>query len=203
MANPTQEIFESKQIVKGKGTKALDIFSRIVPDFRTMHSFGASEYVKVLWSRYIENYNEDNSINGKLFEYIVVSLLINRNILPLYVQAKVAFVPNVDFDLLLYTDEKPIALSAKTSLRERYKQADLEAIALKYVHRKAECYLITMSEKENDNINKKIKNGDLIGLDRCYYAGSSDFDALIAYFEQLPLKRAGSIEIVTASSVVE
>ena len=203
MHSKTKEIFESKKIVKGKGTKALEIFSELVPDFTELKSLSSSDYVKKIWSEYLKNFKEDNSINGKLFEYIVVSLLINRKILPLYVQAKVAFVPNVDFDLLLYTEEKPIALSAKTSLRERYKQADLEAVALKYVHRKAECYLITMSEKENDNINKKIKNGDLIGLDECYYAGSSGFDKLITYFENLPLMRAGSIEIVTASSIVE
>ncbi|MDE7137830.1 MAG: hypothetical protein K2O29_05155 [Ruminococcus sp.] len=43
--------------------------------------------------------------------------------------------PNVDFDIILYTQEQyPIALSLKTSVRERYKQADLEGVALKNMY---------------------------------------------------------------------
>lgn len=203
MSNNTKEIFKSKGIVKGKVTKALEIFSELTDDFTVMKSMEPSEYIDVLWRKYLDNYKEDGSVNGKVFEYLIISLLINKNILPIYVQAKVAFVPNVDFDLLLYTDEKPIAISAKTSLRERYKQADLEAIALKYVHRKAECFLITMNEVEHRNINLKIKTGDVIGLDKCYLANSKEFDDLITDLKSLPLKQAGSVEVVTAMSIVE
>ncbi len=203
MGSQTKEIFIAKGIVKGKETKALTIFAELVPDFTQLKSMDASVYVKTLWDRYGQHFHEDNSINGKIFEYIIISLLLNKNIVPLYIQAKVAFVPNVDFDLLLYSGVKPIALSIKTSLRERYKQADLEAIALKYVHRKAECYLVTMNEGESKKINEKIQMGDVIGLDRSYYAGAASFDTLIAHLLSLPLHKAGSVEIVTASSVVE
>lgn len=73
--------------------------------------------------------------------------------------AKVAFVPNVIYDLMFYTSERgPICISAKTSLRERYKQADLEAIALKYVHRKALSYLVTLQTNEA-KIRMKRNNG--------------------------------------------
>lgn len=79
--------------------------------------------------------------------------------------AKVAFVPNVIYDLMFYTSERgPICWSVKTSLRERYKQADLEAIALKYVHRKALSYLITLEENEAKSVKAKIKSGALLGL---------------------------------------
>jgi len=40
-------------------------------------------------------------------------------------------------------------LTIKTSLRERYKQADLEGLALKQVYRKSKTYLITLSGQES------------------------------------------------------
>ncbi len=53
-------------------------------------------------------------------------------------------------DIVLFKEEKrsPIGISIKTSLRERYKQADLKAVALKYVHRNAENCLISLQSSE-------------------------------------------------------
>ena len=62
---------------------------------------------------------------------------------------------------------------------EKNKQADLEAIALKYVHRKALSYLITMEENESKNVKNKILTGDVIGLDDVILATSNEFDNLI------------------------
>lgn len=144
----------------------------------------------------------DNSINGKIFEYAIIAILINEAILPLYVQAKIAFVPNVDFDLLLYANNKPIALSLKTSLRERYKQADLEAIALKYVHRKAQSYLLTLGEHEVFGVNAKILSGDVIGIDKVIYCLSYEFDNFIFTLHQDEFCEAGNIEIINALSLI-
>jgi len=95
--------------------------------------------------------------------------------------AKVAFVPNVIFDIMFYTREcGPICWSIKTSLRERYKQADLESIALKYVHRKSLSYLITLNESEASSVKEKIRNGDVIGLNDVLVATSTEFDLLVS-----------------------
>ena len=81
---------------------------------------------------------------------------------------------------MFYTTERgPICISAKTSLRERYKQADLEAIALKYVHRKSFSYLVTLDNKEAKSVKAKIKSGDVIGLDNVVVATSNDFNELV------------------------
>jgi hypothetical protein len=72
-------------------------------------------------------------------------------------------------------------LSTKTTLRERYKQADLEAFALKNVHRRAKSYLVNISEDENRNLQQKIVTGDMMGLDVSIFAFSScGFDSFIA-----------------------
>ena len=122
-------------IVKSK-TKGYHVFmEHIAPDFMS-NTMGPSEYVRYCWNNYENSGVErNNSLNGTIFELIIATLFVKEGILPLHLQAQVAFVPNVNFDAVLYTHENgPIGLSLKTSLRERYKQADLEAVALKYVH---------------------------------------------------------------------
>jgi hypothetical protein len=198
----TEDIFLENQIVKSKNTKALKVFDTIINDFTTLAHLTPSNYINTVWNNYLAHTPHNKDLNGKVFEYILISLLINEGLAPLYIQAKVAFVPNVDFDLLLYTKEKPIILSAKTSLRERYKQADLEAIALKYVHRRAESFLLTLNKKEASSVNEKIKQGEVIGINEVILASSTKIDYFINYLKTLELEEAGSIEIVTASSVV-
>lgn len=198
----TETIFLAKGVVKSKGTKALTAFDQAVPDFTKLAHLDASKYISTTWNLYKNSHLAARDLNGKVFEYILVSLFINRNLLPLYIQAKAAFVPNVDFDLLLYTTEKPIVLSAKTSLRERYKQADLESIALKYVHRRAESYLLTLDKTECKSVNNKILQGDVIGINKVILATSKEMDALIEHLEDLDLKKAQTIEVITAQSII-
>jgi hypothetical protein len=125
-----------------------------------------------------------------------------------YLSAKVAFVPNVIYDLMFYSTERgPICISAKTSLRERYKQADLEAIALKYVHRKALSYLVTLGAREAAGVKAKIKTGDVIGLDDVVVATSPEFDDLIrelknyVFIDPPTVKVIQSTQIITAEKV--
>jgi len=117
--------------------------------------------------------------------------------------AKVAFVPNVIYDLMFYTAEKgPICWSVKTSLRERYKQADLESIALKYVHRKALSYLVTLNENEANNVKLKIKSGDVLGLDEVVVATTNDFDDLVANLKKYIFEKPPKIKVIESNLIV-
>ena len=92
-----------------------------------------AEFIKLSWEKVLNNDLTRNE-NGAIFEYLVAVCLYAKKILPFYLQAKISFVPNATYDIVLYTAEGyPITLSIKTSLRERYKQADLEELALKNV----------------------------------------------------------------------
>ncbi len=66
----------------------------------------------------------------------------------------------------------------KTSLRERYKQADLEGMALRQVYRRAQTYLITLSD-EAYKIREKISNGDISGLDDCIIAKDDTYNSFL------------------------
>lgn len=122
----------------------------------------------------------------------------------MFTQASMAFVPNANFDILLYTSENfPIGLSLKTSLRERYKQADLEAIALKYVHRRALNYLITFSGDEADGVKDKIKDGTLLGINKVVTADTTAFDELCEEMLGYTFIEPGKIGIITSGFVIK
>ena len=136
------------------------------------------EFVKSSYDCYESNYPSNVSINGRIFEFLICEVLLQNGISPIYFQAKFAFIPNIDFDLICYDDKNPVSLSVKTSLRERYKQADLEAMALRQVYRNAECYLLVRTD-EYAGVRSKIQNGELFGLTDCMRADSPDFDDLV------------------------
>ncbi len=85
---------------------------------------------KALIDEYVANYPSNPPINGKIFEYCVIECLIQMKILPFYYQVLMSLIPHVNFDIVCYNEISPVVLSFKVSLRERWKQADLEGLAL-------------------------------------------------------------------------
>jgi hypothetical protein len=190
-------------IAIGEGKKAATIFDNLFPSFLKVGYSKPSDYIKKYWSAYEKHPERNNNLNGKVFEYILATLFVREGIMPLYLSAKVAFVPNVIYDLMFYTTERgPICISAKTSLRERYKQADLEAIALKYVHRKALSYLVTLEENEAKSVKAKIKSGDVIGLDNVVVATSKDFDELVAELKTYQASEPPTVKVITSNQII-
>lgn len=190
-------------IVIGNDTKAGSIFEELFLNFIEIKYEKPSEYINFCWNKYQNYPNRNSNLNGKIFEYILASLCIREGILPIYMSAKVAFVPNVIYDLMFYTTERgPICWSVKTSLRERYKQADLESIALKYVHRKALSYLVTLNESEARSVKNKIKTGDVIGLDDVIVATSSEFDELVKNLKTFEFEEPPIVKVIESTQVV-
>lgn len=167
--------------------------------FMTIEYESPKEYVQKYWNALLKAGH--STLHGNIFEYIIYTLLYRENIRPFYTQAKVAFVPNVNFDALLYCQSTPVSLSLKTSLRERYKQADLEAIALKYVHRKSKCFLLTMDSTEAKVQKSKILSGDIIGLDEIVDCNSDDINILIGELKRISFTTSKTIDIVTGNLI--
>lgn len=193
---------KEKGIIKNEG-KISNIFDNLTDksSFIDVKYDAPHEYVKFYWDKYNESGHQDNSVNGGIFELIIYTLLYREEVLPFYTQAKVAFVPNIEFDTILYSKARPVCLSLKTSLRERYKQADLEAIALKYVHRKAQSFLLTMNSQEAKSIKAKIPQGEVIGLDDVIDCNTDQLDFLIASLKQTTFSESTQIDIVTGNLV--
>jgi hypothetical protein len=161
-----------------------------------------SYIVKTIWNYYQEYYSEDNSVNGAVFEEIIGYVLTVKNCTPFYMQAKVAYVPNVNYDFILFDKEEgPVSISAKTTLRERWKQADLEAVALKYVHRNALSYILTLDSAAV--ITRKGKLKECMALNDFILASDSQFDELIHTLQNRSLELAGTVDVITSNKVID
>lgn len=196
-------------IVKSDDSIASTIFEEMFPNFFEIKYNLPSEYVNVIWNKYQEikrnkvSVDVERNINGLIFEYILSTLLVREDIYPIFLSAKVAFVPNIKYDIMLYTEERgPICISAKTSFRERYKQADLEAIALKYVHRKSICFLVTLSENDARDVTSKIIKGDVIGLDEVIYAKATDIDNLINNLKKYKFADSPTKKVIESNQII-
>lgn len=190
-------------IVSSLDSKARKVFEDLFSNFMQVEYQVPSDYIKKLWMKYESQPDRNANLNGKIFEYLLASLCIREKILPLYMGTKVAFVPNVIYDLMFYTSQRgPICWSVKTSLRERYKQADLESIALKYVHRKALSYLITLHEKEALRVKSKIETGDVIGLDNVIVATKPEFDDLVLELKSYHFKQPPTVKVIQSNQIV-
>ena len=190
-------------IIPSKGDTA-ELFEKLFPKILGQEYSIPSKFMKNNWKVYKNYPKGNNNLNGAIFEYLLATIFYLEGIKPLFFQAQVVFVPNVNFDFLCYSDEfGPVVFSAKTSLRERYKQADLEAIALKYVHRKSKSYLITLNEIEAESVNKKILSGDVIGIDEVIVASSNDFDELIKSIKTYNFIKPEKVEIIKSLRIIE
>ena len=193
------EKLTNNNLISGKTVCA--VFDNLYPDILDLPITTGSSFMSSLWERYK---NTSPSLNGSVFEGLIASILYRMDILPIYVQAKLAFVPNVDFDFILYSEEYgPIVLSAKTSLRERYKQADLEGMMLRQVHRQAKTYLITLNAAEAKNVNTKIKNGQVLGIDSVIVATNKYFDELLEKLRPLNFYKPEKVDVILGQRIIE
>ncbi len=107
------------------------------------------------------------SMGGRWLEWAVLVALKAKGLMPAYWQAEFASVPNAFNDVLLWSKEYgPVIISCKTSLRERYKQADLEAATLRMHYPAGKFYLLTLDSdhKHIARLRKKIKDGEILAL---------------------------------------
>lgn len=192
---------ESLNLISGPAVKR--IFDQKYKDLLKVDIKTCSGFMKEMWSRYLARRTKNPGLNGYVFEGLLAVLFYRLGISPIFLQAKMGFIPNVEFDFVAFSKEiGPIVLSAKTSLRERYKQADLEGMMMRQVHRRAKSYLLTLDEEEARNVNNKIREGKVLGLDRVYVASEPEFDDLIEELKSYTLIEPAAQPLVQSSRVI-
>jgi hypothetical protein len=128
------------------------------------------------------------SMRGRWLEWALLVALKQQGITPSYWQAEFTKVPNAFNDVMLWSKEHgPVILSCKTSLRERYKQADLEAVALRQYFPNGRFFLVTLDadKKHVAHIRKKIGDKELLALQAVY--DETNADELLAFLKTLTL----------------
>jgi hypothetical protein len=183
-------------------SQSADLVVAAIGDPQTDPTLLPHQFLGKWWNKLAVSITNSN-LRGGIFEHLLATVFIREGLLPFYVQAQVEFVPNVRFDFLFWTDEKgPIIISAKTSLRERYKQADLEAMAISSVHRRSETFLVTLDASEAARVTAKINIGDVQFLKQVVVADHDYFDDLIGHLKTLTLVSAPIIKTLRAGREV-
>jgi hypothetical protein len=146
-----------------------------------------SNYMEFYWEKFEEykkNYRKknneslNNSLSGSFFEKLFRELLIKKKINIYLENQTMSEVKFVKPDFLLKTvDNNYLFLSLKTSLRERWKQADWEGLYFKKKYTQTQCFLITINKVEHDNLLKKVDYID--GIDDVFYVFDERFNDLI------------------------
>ncbi len=133
------------------------------------------------------------AMSGRWLEYAVLLALRERSITPVYWQVEFSTVPGNFDDIVVWSKQYgPIILSCKTSLRERYKQADLEAVALQIHYPNAKFFLITLDNDKGHvaRIRQKIHKGKLMALQEIY--DETNVDELFTILQSLEIIEPGS-----------
>lgn len=105
------------------------------------------------------------SHDGAIFEALFFASLIGSGINHVLLGVSYAKLPYSTIDAVVYTKHKgPVMISLKTSLRERWKQNDLEFCIIKQIQPGAFCALATMDAKGWRQPARLLEDGKLLGL---------------------------------------
>ncbi|MBS2126610.1 hypothetical protein J8J04_02865 ['Fragaria x ananassa' phyllody phytoplasma] len=135
--------------------------------FPNLFNLNFNEYMQTSHSNLnhflIDNQHNSQSqkrIRGIINEHLILLYFYHKGITHLYPQSYLFFIPDIKFDLVLFTQKKRIiAFNFKNCLRERYNQSIVEAQQLKKLDTRFEFYLLTNDVIESARLNHKIKNG--------------------------------------------
>ena len=169
-----------------KQSKIKKIFLEVYPNILNSIPNTASEFFRENWSNW-ESYAKGRTVNnntpGKVFEKLfeIYCFLLNYEIIAQDESFKDVPLVKPDF-VLKNKDDKYLFLSLKTSLRERWKQADWEAIYFKEYYPTTLCILVTFHEREEKSLQSKIEKNLLKGLDDSCLATSDKFDKILTNF---------------------
>jgi len=179
----------------------INTITKIQPTLDHFPYKSASIYTEKMW-KLLSPVISDNRARGSAFEFLIAFTLLRENISPFYYQVAFNNIAWAEYDILIYTEENgPIVLSCKTSLRERWKQAEFEAQLLRKDYPKSRSFLITMDPNET-SVASKIKNGPKTGLENVMRPNQPAFDRIMEELRNYTVIQA-PIGIFSKSTLVE
>lgn len=129
--------------------------------------------------------------SGPLFEMLIASVFIGANYLPFYQKAELALARKIESDFLFWDETKkaPICIELTSTLRERYKLADLQAFKVKANFPEAKFFQLTMDYKDA----ARRSSNDFESLDGLIFAGSEGVELLLSEIEKATLGKAAPL----------
>lgn len=115
--------------------------------------------------------------SGSLFEMLVGSIFMAADLTPFYSSAELMEASGLEMDYLIWNSacDAPVCFQLTSTLRERFKLADLQAFKVKTRYPSAEFHLLTMDSKDV----ARRKSTTFESLDSLIYCGDTSFDQLL------------------------
>ena len=143
------------------------------------------------------------SNQNKIFQRLIVSIFYCNKISPLYFDSSFFPYKNIEFDCATFSKENgPIIIhlikNCESSLGEIINKNNL----LRQIYPTLISFLVTMDAKEAANANKKIKTGQILGLDEVVVADTAAFDKLIDELKTYTLYDPEPVEVLTSTRFI-
>ena len=71
------------------------------------------------------------------------------------------------------------------------------------MHRKSNCYLLTIEKNEAEVVQEKMMSGDILGLDGIVYCFSEEIDELIEKLKRKTFAESEKVEVIKGDLVKE
>tara|TARA_A100001015_G_C14900233_1_gene676131 strand:- start:533 stop:1153 length:621 start_codon:yes stop_codon:yes gene_type:complete len=180
-----------------KNIRALDLIEKVFPDLNYNKSLKPSHFIRQNFELIKRKFKPSASLCGSIFEYLIMCVFFRNDIHPFYYQTKLAFVPTIKYDLVLFdSKKKPIILNLKLNSGQSYKMVELESFVAKQVYKNAECNFITYYNDDLRSLEKRKDNREIQYTDNFYSAQEKEFDALIKTLSKKDYFDPGYINIV-------
>jgi len=181
----TKEINNNKFLTLCKKRKCFSLVPFSEKEFKNFKYKNPLDFFRHFWTKYEKfkkkykkkkNKEINNSYNGDALEIILAFLFTMEKIQieKMDEEVDVKYV-KPDF-ILIGKDNEKFFISAKVSIRERWKQADWEAIKYKEKHPNDNCILIMNDKSEYPSLKNKLK---FLTLDKVCLANSNNINELI------------------------
>lgn len=162
-------------LAKSRSTST-EFLARSQPGFDSVRApYG--EYIQEIWNSAKRLGIASGPQSGTLFEMLIGSVLIAAGFLPFYQKAELHRARNIESDFLFWDKEteSPLCLELTSTLRERYKLADLQAFKIKASYPSAKFFQLTMDFKDA----ARRSTEDFDSLDGLIFPGSSEIDTVL------------------------
>lgn len=172
--------FFSETGIARTSSKSAQIISEAVPDLAFRPCTDTVEFATYLWDCTTRNNNLTGQGIGSVLELIVSATIARANIGPFVRNAESDLVPTHRMDIWFETASgTPIVISCNAKLKERWRNENLAAYALKLRVPQAKWFVVTADEHEASTCNGRISAGVVKYLDGCFTFRSGEFRSLL------------------------
>jgi hypothetical protein len=139
--------FEDLQHITARvDNRGLHPSERVVKHFDTINAFFPGPGIS-------------RNMRGSLFEWLIYDAVVAHGVRIVRTNIDLGRGRNAEADLVSSND---VAILAKTSLRERWKQPDRDAHIMEMTHRGLKTYVVYLREKDGDDIERIERNSERI-----------------------------------------